>query len=92
MAINIFFAVITIIVAITLITFGCVLLHDGSEEGATPLVIGIIFILIPIALICVQPKSVETQYEEKQQAIITAQRELEKFLIDHPEMKESENE
>lgn len=89
-AINIFFAVVTGIISLVLIILGCILLFsEGEVIGLAPLVAGLFFTLLPILIICDLTKPVEKQFAEKQQAVIEAQRELEKFLIDHPELKES---
>lgn len=89
MAINIFLAVVSGIISLVLIILGCILLFSEKEPiGLVPLIAAFVFILLPIVIICDITEPVEKQFAEKQQAIIEAQKELEKFLIDHPELKE----
>ena len=86
--IDIIFAVVFIVLALVLMVFGCILLFDREPIGLALLLIGLLVTVIPVILIYDATKSVEKQFAEKQQAVIEAQRELEKFLIDHPELKE----
>ena len=85
--VDIIFAVIFII-TLVLIVFGCILIFDREPIGLVPLLVGLLLSLVLVILIRDATKSVEKQFAEKQQAVIEAQRELEKFLIDHPELKE----
>lgn len=88
LCVNIFLIALTGGITLFLIVFGCIILFSEKEPiGLAPILFGFLFMLIPIILICDMTKPVEKQFAEKQQAVIEAQREVEKFLIDHPELK-----
>lgn len=89
MSIGIFLILVCIALILVLIIFGCVLLSKGELEGLISIALGLILTLPLTSTIYDLTKPLEKQFAEKQKAVIEAQMELEKFLIDHPELKES---
>lgn len=57
---------------------------DKETVGLILLLVGLGFVYASMSIIIIY----EQTKAEKQQVVIDAQKELEKFLIDHPELKE----
>lgn len=78
------------ILALSAIGIGIFAITEGLLEAVPSIVFGILCIGTPFLLKNEVLKTPEKQFIEKQQKVIDAQKELEKFLIDYPEFKECE--